>query len=123
MFKKWLICSWKHRGYRCYPEVWGRGLDGPWHCTLCHPCNEDFDKLLEREPVSRFKFCVEKLQFMLTFVRAWEWKLFREEWSITYAEMQDAYLRFEEIEREALGRLLKEAEREALERLRENTRV
>lgn len=27
-----------HRRHRCYPEVWGRGLKGPWHCTKCHPC-------------------------------------------------------------------------------------
>ncbi len=121
--KKWLICSWKHWDHRCYPESWSRGLDGPWHCTLCHPCNKDFDKLLGREPVSRFKFYVEKFQFMLTFARLWEWKLFQEEWQITYAEMLDAKARLPEIEREALGRLLKEAEREALESLRENTRV
>ena len=55
--------------------------------------------------MSYFKFYVEKLQFMLTFAWAWEWKLFQEEWSITYAEMQDARLRFKEIERDALERI------------------
>ena len=37
---KWLWCSWVHRRRRCYPEVWDRGLDGPWHCPKCHPCGE-----------------------------------------------------------------------------------
>jgi len=37
-FKKWLICSWLHKKKRCYPEVWDRGLKGPWHCTKCTPC-------------------------------------------------------------------------------------
>jgi hypothetical protein len=45
MFRKWLVCSWKHREYKCYPEVWGRGLKGPWHCNKCHPCGEDFKKI------------------------------------------------------------------------------
>lgn len=38
---KWLWCSWAHRKDRCYPEIWDRGLDGPWHCTRCHPCDEE----------------------------------------------------------------------------------
>lgn len=45
---KYLYCSWAHRDYRCYPEVWGRGLDGPWHCTICHPCGEELDRLLKK---------------------------------------------------------------------------
>lgn len=45
---KWLWCSWAHRRHRCYPEVWDRGLDGPWHCAKCHSCwPEGLDKLLE----------------------------------------------------------------------------
>lgn len=46
---KWLWCSWQCNSKkidgpnRCYPEVWGRGLNGPWHCTKCHPCGEYFD--------------------------------------------------------------------------------
>ncbi len=42
---KWLICSWLHNDWRCYPEVWGRGLKGPWHCSNCHPCGEDLEDL------------------------------------------------------------------------------
>ncbi len=38
---KWPWCSWTHNKRRCYPEVWDRGLDGPWHCEKCHPCGED----------------------------------------------------------------------------------
>jgi hypothetical protein len=39
--KKQLWCRFFHKDDRCYPEVWGRGLDGPWHCARCHPCGED----------------------------------------------------------------------------------
>lgn len=46
-FKKWLFCYFFHRRHRCYPEVWGRGLNGPWHCKKCHPCGEIFDRLEE----------------------------------------------------------------------------
>ncbi len=62
--------------------------------------------------MSYFKFYVEKLQFMLALARSREWKLFREEWSITYAEMQDAHSRFKEIEKEAIERLLRVLEQE-----------
>jgi len=43
--RKWFWCSWKHE--RCYPEVWGRGSEGPWHCLICHPCGEGFDLILK----------------------------------------------------------------------------
>lgn len=46
VLKKWLLCRWFHEKHRCFPEVWGRGLEGPWHCDKCHPCNEDFDSIL-----------------------------------------------------------------------------
>ena len=45
--RKWLICSWFHNKWRCYPEVWDRGLDGPWHCSKCHSCSEGLMKLLK----------------------------------------------------------------------------
>jgi len=45
---KWMWCRWMHNRARCFPEVWGRGLDGPWHCTKCHPCGEEIDMLLAR---------------------------------------------------------------------------
>ena len=44
---KWLVCRWFHDKHRCFPEVWGRGLDGPWHCGKCHPCNEGLDVFFE----------------------------------------------------------------------------
>ena len=47
--KKWVYCLWKHYGYRCYPEVWGRGLKGLWHCEKCHPCNEDLIEFLSEQ--------------------------------------------------------------------------
>ena len=40
VLKKWLFCRWFHETHRCFPEVWDRGLEGPWHCGKCHPCNE-----------------------------------------------------------------------------------
>jgi len=43
---KWLFCSIFHRKNRCFPEVWGRGLRGPWHCSRCHPCGEELKDLL-----------------------------------------------------------------------------
>ncbi len=45
--KKWLWCRWFHRKHMCFPEVWDRGLDGPWHCMECHPCNEEAFKILK----------------------------------------------------------------------------
>jgi hypothetical protein len=45
--KKYLFCSWAHRKHLCYPEVWGRGLKGPWHCAKCHECGEWIDMLTE----------------------------------------------------------------------------
>jgi len=56
---KWVVCSWLHRRYRCYPTVWGpeaakkygfKYEPNFWHCTKCHPCGEGLSKLnLERE--------------------------------------------------------------------------
>ena len=46
--KKWLWCRWFHKKDQCFPEVWDRGLKGPWHCDKCHPCNEEVNKLFER---------------------------------------------------------------------------
>lgn len=40
---KHLFCRVFHNKHRCFPEVWGRGLKGPWHCDKCHPCNEIWD--------------------------------------------------------------------------------
>ena len=45
--KKYLFCKWFHDQYKCFPEVWGRGLKGPWHCDKCHPCDEDFKDFLK----------------------------------------------------------------------------
>lgn len=53
---KWIFCSWSQRRHRCYPTVWGpaqaREMDIPyqpnfWHCTKCHPCGEEIDKLFK----------------------------------------------------------------------------
>lgn len=45
--KKYCYCRFVHRNHLCYPEVWDRGLDGPWHCSKCHPCGEMLDELLK----------------------------------------------------------------------------
>ena len=44
--KKYFYCKFFHRKYLCYPEVWDRGLKGPWHCSECHPCGEDLQNML-----------------------------------------------------------------------------
>jgi hypothetical protein len=41
--KKFFWCRFQHRRKLCHPEVWGRGLAGPWHCASCRPCGEIFD--------------------------------------------------------------------------------
>jgi len=40
MIKKWLICSWLHWKYRCYPDVGGKGIKGEWHCSKCRSCGK-----------------------------------------------------------------------------------
>jgi len=45
---KWCFCRWLHNKYRCFPEVWDRGLDGPWHCSKCHPCSEGLVQFLNQ---------------------------------------------------------------------------
>jgi len=52
---KWMWCKWVHRRELCYPEVWDRGLDGPWHCAKCHPCGEGLDRLMEMVDEDRGK--------------------------------------------------------------------
>lgn len=49
--KRLLALLWKHLWCRffherCWPEVWGHGLDGPWNCVDCHPCGEEIDRLI-----------------------------------------------------------------------------
>lgn len=38
---KQLVCSWLHRGYRCYPAR-RNPPSNYWHCMRCHPCLEVF---------------------------------------------------------------------------------
>ena len=45
--KKHVYCRFFHRHDRCYPEVWGRGLNGPWHCSRCVSCGAALDYVLE----------------------------------------------------------------------------
>ena len=44
---KWLWCSWVHKKYRCRFGVGNRNLDYLWHCTKCHPCDEELDNWLQ----------------------------------------------------------------------------
>lgn len=46
--KKYCYCKFIHDKYKCFPEVWGRGLKGPWHCAKCHPCGESLMSALEK---------------------------------------------------------------------------
>ena len=45
--KKYCYCKFFHKRWLCYPEVWDRGLKGPWHCSKCHPCGEGLEKILK----------------------------------------------------------------------------
>jgi hypothetical protein len=47
VFKQHFYCRFFHDRDRCYPEVWGRGLDGPWHCARCVPCYADLKEMVE----------------------------------------------------------------------------
>lgn len=47
---KWLYCSWKHKWFRCYNEVWIVDSN-KWHCHKCHSCGEGFDILFK---ISKF---------------------------------------------------------------------
>jgi hypothetical protein len=49
--KKWTVCYWSHHQYRCYSEVWDRGLEGPWHCTKCVPCSLELEEC-KKKPTS-----------------------------------------------------------------------
>jgi len=48
--KKYFFCRFFHRHDLCWPEVWGRGLAGPWHCSKCHRCSEFMD-MFEGKPI------------------------------------------------------------------------
>jgi hypothetical protein len=48
--KKYFYCRFFHRDFLCYPEVGGRGLKGPWHCSQCHPCSEGLEILFKEIP-------------------------------------------------------------------------
>lgn len=45
--KKHVYCRFFHRRRRCYPEVWDRGINGPWHCDKCVSCGAALDYLVE----------------------------------------------------------------------------
>jgi hypothetical protein len=45
--KQHLYCRFFHRRHLCWPEVWDRGLKGPWHCAKCVPCGTAIDYVLE----------------------------------------------------------------------------
>ena len=46
--KKYCYCNFFHDKYKCFPEVWDRGLKGPWHCSKCHPCGEELKKVFKK---------------------------------------------------------------------------
>ena len=52
------------------------------------------------------KFWLEKFKFMIIFSWWREWTLVSEEWKMTYADLQDARSRSDEICREAVARIL-----------------
>ncbi len=52
------------------------------------------------------RFWIEKIILISIFIRWKEWSLAREEWNVTYRQMQEARSRAEEINRSAAERLL-----------------
>lgn len=42
---KWLVCSWLHYKYRCYPECDRPNTWFNWHCQVCHSCADDLDRM------------------------------------------------------------------------------
>ena len=60
--------------------------------------------------MSRFKFYLGKIGYLVSFIWWRRWDLVKEEWNTTYQGMLDSKARFPEVEREALERLLKTLE-------------
>lgn len=55
--------------------------------------------------MDRFKFCIEKIKFLVAFIWWREWELVKEEWNRTYKDSLDSKARWPEIEKEAIDRL------------------
>ncbi len=60
--------------------------------------------------MSRLKFYVEKADMLFHFIWWRNWKLVRDEWNMTYGELEEARKNLPEIERKALERLTKTIE-------------
>jgi len=56
------------------------------------------------------KFYLDKAYFLTCFIWWRDWKLVRDEWNMSYGEMEEARKNFPEIERKALERLIKAIE-------------
>ncbi len=56
--------------------------------------------------MARLRFYISKAGFLIAFIWWREWELARDEWNITYEELQEAEARLPEIEREIIERLL-----------------
>jgi len=54
----------------------------------------------------RIKFYLGKINLLAHFIWWRKWKLVRDEWNMTYEELEDAKKRLPEIEQEAIERLL-----------------
>lgn len=70
--KKNFYCRFIHWRHRCYPEVDGRGLEGPWHCTRCHPCGEEIDALL-KSTISPNNSMVNAREEIIEFFKDTDW--------------------------------------------------
>ena len=50
--KKYIYCSWKHKGYRCYPVCFKDQIERGanikyWHCFKCYSCSTEFDRIFK----------------------------------------------------------------------------
>lgn len=74
------------------------------------PERDSSSNLLSRnkrgQMISRLRFYISKAGFLIAFIWWREWELARDEWNITYEELQEAEARLPEIEREIIERLL-----------------
>jgi hypothetical protein len=60
--------------------------------------------------MGRIKFYLGKIKFLFHFIRWREWELVKDEWGMTYEELEDAKKRLPGIKKAALLRILEASE-------------
>ncbi len=62
--------------------------------------------------MSRFKFYIMKARFLAAFIWGCEWGLVRDEWNMTYGELEEAMEAADKIMLAAIERILQATEEE-----------